>query len=164
MKITFWIMAVIAIVFTLLVYRKDPSLVFTGLKTGFGMLMGIVPALVFGFWIAGMITVIMPTELLIRLLGEESGCKGLLIATVGGMLTPGGPFVQFSIVNALLQQGAAIAPVVTYLSAWALMGINRFLVYEVLLLGWKLAVTRILASLAFPALIGLLTKIVWNRL
>ncbi|MDD3554006.1 MAG: permease [Deltaproteobacteria bacterium] len=164
MKSTFWVMAVIAVGLTLLVYRKDPALVFTGLKTGFGMLMGIVPALVFGFWIAGMITVIMPTELLTRLLGEESGLKGLLIATVGGMLTPGGPFVQFPIVNALLQQGAAVAPVVTYLSAWALMGINRFLVYEVPLLGWKLAVTRILASLAFPALIGLLTKVIWSRL
>lgn len=164
MKSTFWIMAFIAIILTLIVYRKDPSLVFMGFKTGFGMLMGIVPALVLGFWIAGMITVIMPTELLTRLLGEESGVNGLLIATVGGMLTPGGPFVQFPIVNALLQQGAAIAPVVTYLSAWALMGINRFLVYEVPLLGWKLAITRILASLAFPALIGLLTKIIWNRL
>jgi len=164
MKSTLWIMAFIAVGLTLLVYRKDPGLVFTGLKTGFGMLMGIVPALVFGFWIAGMITVIMPTELLTRLLGEESGLKGLLIATVGGMLTPGGPFVQFPIVNALLQQGAAVAPVVTYLSAWALMGINRFLVYEVPLLGWKLAVTRILASLAFPALIGLLTKVIWGKI
>jgi len=164
MKSTLWIMAFIAVGLTLLVYRKDPRLVFTGLKTGFGMLMGIVPALVFGFWIAGMITVIMPTELLTRLLGEESGLKGLLIATVGGMLTPGGPFVQFPIVNALLQQGAAVAPVVTYLSAWALMGINRFLVYEVPLLGWKLAVTRILASLAFPALIGLLTKVIWGKI
>lgn len=164
MKGTFWVMAVIAMGLTLLVYKKDPGLVFVGLKTGFGMLIGIVPALVFGFWIAGMITVIMPTELLTRLLGEESGFNGLLIATVGGMLTPGGPFVQFPIVNALLQQGAAVAPVVTYLSAWALMGINRFLVYEVPLLGWKLAVTRILASLAFPALIGLLTKVIWSRL
>lgn len=164
MKSTLWIMAAIAMLLTVLVYRKDPALVFVGLKTGFGMLLGIVPALIFGFWIAGMITVILPTELLTRFLGEESGLKGLLIATLGGMLTPGGPFVQFPIVNALLQQGAAIAPVVTYLSAWALMGINRFLVYEVPLLGWKLAVTRILASLAFPALIGLLTKVIWSRL
>jgi len=106
---------------------------------------------------------VMPRELLTRWLGEESGMMGLIIATIAGSLTPGGPFVQFPIVAALLKSGAGIAPLMSYISAWSLLGLNRFLIYEVPLLGWKLAVSRMAASLIFPVIIGMITRFIWMR-
>ena len=40
---------------------------------------------------------------------------------------------------------------------------NRFLIYEVNLLGWRLALCRMAASLLFPMIIGVLTRMLWMR-
>ena len=127
------------------------------------MFWGIFPALVFAFIAAGMIGKVLPRDLMTRLLGEESGLLGLITGTAAGALTPGGPFVQFPIVAALLKSGAGVAPLMAYISAWSLLGINRFLIYEVNLLGWRLALCRMAASLLFPMIIGVLTRMLWMR-
>ena len=71
--------------------------------------------------------------------------------------------MQFPIVAALLNAGAGIAPLMAYISAWSLLGVNRFFIYEMPLLGWKLAVSRMAASLIFPIIIGLMTRFIWSR-
>ena len=116
------------------------------------------------FIAAGMMIKALPRELLSRFLGEESGLNGLLNATLAGGLTPGGPFIQFPIMAALLKNGAGIAPIAAYLSAWSLLGVNRFLVYELPLLGWRLSVTRLAASIVFPIIIGIMARFLWIRL
>jgi len=163
-NVTVWIMLAIAGGLTILAYTKDPALPLEGLKDGGKLLLNILPALLLAFIAAGMISKVLPRELMTRLLGEDSGFRGLCIASVAGAVTPGGPFVQFPIVAALLKSGAGIAPLMTYISAWSLLGLNRFLIYEVSLLGWKLACSRMIASLIFPILIGLLTRFIWTKL
>ena len=162
-NVTVWIMLALAVGLTFLAYSKDPDLPIEGLKDGGKLLLNILPALLLAFIAAGMIGKVLPRELMTRLLGEDSGFKGLCIASFAGAVTPGGPFVQFPIVAALLKSGAGIAPLMTYISAWSLLGLNRFLIYEVSLLGWKLACSRMLASLIFPILIGVLTRFIWTR-
>jgi len=144
-------------------YRKDPGLPMEGVRAGGNLFLSILPIMVVAFIAAGLIGQVLPRELLTRWLGDKSGFRGIMIATVAGAMTPGGPFVQFPIVAALLQSGAGIAQMMAYLSAWSLFGINRLLVWEVPLLGWKLALTRLTASLVFPPLIGYITKALWNR-
>ena len=162
-NVTVWIMLALAVGLTFWAYSKDPDLPIEGLKDGGKLLLNILPALLLAFIAAGMIGKVLPRELMTRLLGEDSGFKGLCIASFAGAVTPGGPFVQFPIVAALLKSGAGIAPLMTYISAWSLLGLNRFLIYEVSLLGWKLACSRMLASLIFPILIGVLTRFIWTR-
>lgn len=163
MKITGLVMAMLAGVLTFLAYMKDPHLPLEGLKDGWKLFWGIFPALVMAFIAAGMIGKVLPREALTGLLGEESGMRGLVIGTVAGALTPGGPFVQFPIVAALLKSGAGVAPLMAYITSWSLLGINRFLIYEISLLGWKLATCRMVASLIFPIIIGILTRMIWVR-
>lgn len=164
MNITVWIMLVLAVTLTIIAYTKNEALPLEGLKAGGKMFLDILPALFAGFIAAGMMTVVLPRDLLAHWMGEESGLRGLIVASVAGSLTPGGPFVQFPLVAALLKSGAGVAPMMAYISAWGLMGINRFLVYEVPLLGWKLAVARMTASMIFPIIIGILTRFIWLRL
>jgi len=163
-NITSLIMFLMAGGLTMLAYIKDPNLPLEGLKDGGRLFLDILPALILAFIAAGMIGKILPRELMTRWLGEGSGMRGLCIATVAGTATPGGPFVQFPIVAALLKSGAGIAPLMAYISAWSLLGFNRFLIYEVPLLGWKLSLSRMAASLIFPIIIGLLTRVIWVRI
>jgi len=164
MNLTVLIMFLFAAVLALLAYLKDPGLPLMGLKEGGRMFWDILPALCFAFIAAGMIVKVLPRELLTRWLGDESGFRGLFMGTLAGSVTPGGPFIQFPIVAALLKSGAGVAPIAAYISAWSLFGINRLIVFELPLLGWKLVLSRVVASLIFPVVIGVLTRFLWTRL
>ena len=137
---TLVIMLLFATILTVLAYLKDPSLPAAGLQDGGKMLLGIIPVLILAFITAGMIGKVLPRELLTQWLGDGSGFRGLLIATAAGSITPGGPFIQFPIVAALLKSGAGVAPIAAYITAWSLFGLNRLIVFEIPLLGWKLVV------------------------
>ncbi|MBW1766164.1 MAG: permease [Deltaproteobacteria bacterium] len=157
-------MLIFVVVLAFFAYRKGPGIPLQGLKEGGKLFLDIMPVMIIAFIAAGMIGQILPRELMTRWLGEESGLRGLVIATIAGAVTPGGPFVQFPIVAALFKSGAGIAPLMAYVTSWSLLGINRFLVWEVPLLGWRLAVSRLAVSLVFPIAIGLITRFVYVRL
>ena len=157
-------MVLFAGVLTFLAYQKGPSIALVGLKSGGNLFLDILPAMVLAFIAAGMIMQVLPRDLLTKWLGEDSGARGLIIATVAGAVTPGGPFIQFPIVAALYKAGAGVAPIITYIAAWSLLGMNRFLIYEIPMLGPKLSITRMLVSLIFPVIIGWITKVLLARL
>lgn len=158
-----WILGTIAIITTIIAFKKDQALAIQSAKDSFGLFLGILPLMVIGIWTAGMLTSIFPKDALSKLIGDESGMKGLLIATVAGAFTPGGPFVQFPLVVAFLKAGAGLASVVTYLTAWSLLGLNRMLVFEIPLLGWRLTLARLAASICLPPLAGMLTRFILAR-
>ena len=164
MNVTLIIMFLLASTLTILAYLRNPAYPLEGLKDGGKLFADILPAMVFAFIAAGMIAKVLPRELLTRWIGEESGLRGIVVASLAGAVTPGGPFVQFPVVVALLKSGAGIAPLGAYISSWALLGVNRFFIWELPLLGWKLATCRWVASLVFPIFIGLLTRFLWLRI
>jgi uncharacterized membrane protein YraQ (UPF0718 family) len=124
---------------------------------GAQLLLDIGPQLLMGFALAGLVSVLLPTAALARLVGEGSGIPGLVIATVAGILTPGGPFLQFPLLATLARSGASSGAVAAYLTAWSLISVNRALVYELPLLGVPFTVARWAASLLVPLIVGLLT-------
>ena len=161
---TLIIMLVFTLILTLIAYRKAPGLPLEGLKAGGRLFLGILPAMAVAFIAAGMIGQVLPREMLTHWMGEESGLRGLIIATLGGSITPGGPFIQFPLVATLLKAGAGVAPLMAFITAWSLVSVNRFLIWEVPLLGWRLAGARILASLFIPIALGVLTRFIFQRL
>ena len=83
----------------------------------------------------------------------------LVIASFAGVLTPGGPMVSVPFMVALANSGAAMAPLVAYMTSWSLFGMQRIIAWEAPLLGWHFVVVRVLPSLAFPVLAGWLIAI-----
>jgi len=136
------------------------ELAWRGATTGLGLLGGVLPQLVLGFLLAGLVTVLLPREAIGSLVGEGSGLMGVGVATLAGAATPGGPFLQFPLVAALMQGGAGPGPVAAYLTAWALLGWQRVLIWELPLLGPGFTFARIAVTLALPILVGLLVPIV----
>lgn len=134
------------------------------LASGTQLFVGVLPNLVLGFALAGFLHVLLPGELISRWMGAGSGIKGLFIGTLAGTLTPGGPFTHFPILASFLSKGAGVGPVCAYIAAWALLGLNRFLVWELPILGPQVAVARLVASLWFPPLIGWIGAILYQRM
>lgn len=123
------------------------------------------PALGAGILIAACLRQLVPPGALARHLGERSGLRGLALAALAGILTPGGPATAFPMVLVLAQAGADRGALVTFLLAWALNGFQRVLVWELPLLGPDFAALRFASGLLLPLLAGLIARrlpIAWS--
>jgi len=151
------IMGVIAIVLLFIAYQKGGGEHLIGLKYAGNLLLQIVPLLIFAFIIAGMIQVLIPQEMISKWVGMESGFRGILIGTVVGGLTPGGPFISLPIAAGLLRAGASIGTMVAFMTAWSLLAISR-LPLEVGIIGWKFTLIRLACTFFFPPVAGLIAN------
>ncbi len=108
--------------------------------------------------IAGFVQVLVPKDAVAAWVGEKSGLKGMVIASVAGMLTPGGPVTAFSLVVALHASGADRGALVAYVTAWSLLGMQRLLVWEIPLMGGEFALLRFAVSALLPVVAGLIAR------
>lgn len=113
------------------------------------------PRFLLGLLLVGFLTVLAPKEAVARALGAGSGIKGLLIAAGAGVLLPGGPWVIMPLALAIARAGADIGACVTFVVAWASLGLNRLLVWELPFLGFEAAGLRWLFALPLPIIAGL---------
>lgn len=153
----------VAAIFAVIAYFKDPGLPWIGARNGFSMLSFILPRLVPALLLAGLMQVVVPEEVVSRYFGRESGLRAILIASIAGVLTPGGPMVSVPFMVALANSGAALAPLVAYMTSWSLFGVQRIIAWEAPLLGWHFVVVRLVTSLAFPVLAGWLVTIFYHE-
>jgi uncharacterized membrane protein YraQ (UPF0718 family) len=152
---------VLAALIAVAVWRGGSSLQ-RGLTFGGKTFLSTLPLLVIAFAVAGLVQVLVPKEFIARWLGAEAGLKGILIGTVAGGFTPGGPFVSFPIVASLYKSGASIGTVVAFVTAWSVWAVARFPL-EMGLVGPKLALARFLSTLVVPPLAGLFAQAAFGR-
>lgn len=121
------------------------------------------PLIVAGMLMGGFAQVLVPHDLVARWLGRDSGVKGLLIATLTGAATPGGPLVSFPVVAALATAGADMGALVAYLTAWSALAFNRVLIWELPFMGPEFAAIRVLSALPLPLVGGLIARALVDR-
>ncbi len=97
-----------------------------------------------------------------RWLGRDSGWAGLVLATIGGAATPGGPFAAFPLVVAFRRAGADLGAAVTYVTAWSLLGLQRFAVYELPLMGPDFAWLRLAIAAPLPLVVGAAVRLAFR--
>jgi len=142
--------------------RGDFSLVAEGLGAGWQMAWQILPLLAVAFSMAGLVQVVVPTELTANWIGTEAGPRGLFIASFLGAITPGGPMTSFPIVLALYKAGADIAPIAAFIFSWSIIGVHRIIIWELPLMGSKFTFSRLAAGILLPPILGLLTKLIFE--
>ncbi len=157
------VLAALAIALAVIAYLKDPGLPLIGARNGFAMLGFILPRLIPALVLAGLMQVLVPQEVVSRHFGREGGLKAILIAALAGVLTPGGPMVSVPFMVALAHSGAAMGPLVAYMTSWSLFGMQRIIAWEAPLMGWRFVIVRIIPSLAFPVLAGWLVAIFYHE-
>lgn len=124
----------------------------------------VLPNLAIGFTIAGFLALLLPQDLVAGWIGPQSGAKGIFVGSLAGALTPGGPFTHFPILATLIGKGAAVGPVCAYITAWAVIGIHRILIWEAPILGWKFVLVRVAASVVLPPLVGFAASAISSKI
>ena len=152
------VLAIAALVAAGLAYLKDPGLPMIGAKNGLGLLWFILPRLIPALILAGMLQVIIPQQTVARYFGRQSGLLAIALASLAGVITPGGPMVSVPLLVVMANSGMALGPLVAYMTSWSLFGIQRIIAWEAPLMGWRFVTVRVVSSLAFPILAGWLVK------
>ncbi|MEE9316337.1 MAG: permease [bacterium] len=151
------IMGVLAIILVSVGYYKGGGEHVLGLKSAMNMTIQILPLVILAFIVAGMIQTLVSHEFLSKWIGKGSGIRGILIGTVAGSLTPGGPYVSLPIAAGLLRSGASVGTTVAFLTGWSLWAFGR-LPIEVGIMGWKFTLIRMVSTFLFPPIAGLIAN------
>lgn len=123
-------------------------------------ILALLPRLALGVIGSGFLARALPQEQIVSWFGSGSGAVGVLLATVAGALTPGGPVVGFAIGAAALKSGAGLPQVVAFITGWSLYTLNRMLIWELPFMPAWLVRIRIWASLPLPFVAAGLTGLV----
>jgi uncharacterized protein len=158
------VMIVAAVIALAVIYFKSPEAANKGLNATGSLMLEIAPRMIAAFILAGLFQAVVPEEVILRWMGHGSGFRGILIGMSLGGITPGGPMTHFPVIASLFKMGVGIGPLVAYLSAWSLFGLQRVIMWEIPFLGAKVVAIRIAVSLLFPLVAGWLCELVWDRL
>ncbi len=156
-------MAAIAFVLLLIAWSRGAGEHVTALRMGLAITLQTLPLVIFAFVIAGFVQVLLPHDLLYRWVGPEAGLRGIVIGTLAGGITPGGPYVSLPIVAGLLRTGAGAGTMVAFLTSWSLWAMAR-LPMELGLLGWRFTLIRLASTFFFPPIAGFLAHIISRAL
>ncbi len=157
------IMGLLAFALFVLAYKQGGNEHTEGLKLALSMTAQMLPLLIFALITAGMIQVLLPHALIAKWIGTESGLKGIIIGTIAGGFSPGGPYVSLPLAAGLFRAGAGAGTMVAYLTAWSLWGISR-LPMEVGILGWKFTIIRFACTFFFPPVAGLIAQVLFSNI
>lgn len=156
---SFWGFFAAAVVLGLICWLvKGPDIVKLALAEDLGLVASLMPRVLVALSIASLIWVLLPRDRMSALVGKESGLRGLVIAAAAGTVTPGGPSSAYSLLAVLAVSGADRGALVSYIVAWATLGLQRILIWDVPFMGSEFAVLRFLVCLPLPVLAGLIAR------
>ena len=133
------------------------------LESDLWLLAAIAPKVLAGVLLAGLLTVLLPREKVAQWMGSRSGLRGLVLASLAGALLPGGPMMTFPLALALGVAGADIGTATAFISGWALLSVNRTLVWEMSFFESEFVFLRYGLSLLLPIALGWLARVLFGR-
>lgn len=155
----FWFLLGLCVVGGGAVYALDGRAGLTAALAEEGaILANVAPRIGAAMLLAALVQVLLPRDHVARWIGARSGWRGLVIASVVGAVTPGGPMTSFPVVAALYAAGADRGALIAYVTSWALLGMQRVLIWEAPFLGKDFVVMRLAVSWCLPLLAGMLAR------
>ncbi len=151
------ILGVLAVALVGVGYARGEGQHVRGLKAAWTMSVEMLPLLAFCMIVAGMVPALLPQEWIARWVGAEAGWRGILIGSLAGCCSPGGPYVSLPMVAGLMGAGAGIGTTVAFLTGWSLCSVTR-VPMEVGILGWRFTLARLACSFFMPPLAGWLAQ------
>jgi len=146
------------------IYFRDGQAKFLEiLSSDFELFIDILPKVLAACLIAAFVAVLMPREVVLRWVGAESGLMGLVIATIAGVICPGGPITIFPIAAAFVAIGADVGATVAFMTSWTLLGYARALVWELPFFGPEFVIWRTIVAIPLPILAGFIARLLAKR-
>ncbi len=109
--------------------------------------------------VIGMMLTVLDTAIITRLLGADSGVRGVLVAASIGAITLIPGFVAFPLAAALLESGAGIAQIAAFVSTLMMVGIITIPV-EIKTFGKKVTLVRNASAFVFSLLVAFVMGVV----
>lgn len=142
-----------------LCYQKGgSSLVWAGVRAGGKGALALLPLLVVVFVMSGFVEVLLSRELVAKWLSSDAGVRGVLVAWLAGILTPGGGPIGLPLAASLSRAGAGTSVIVTYLTSMSLLSFIR-VPMEAGVCGAKLTAIRYGSSLVLPLVAALFAAV-----
>ncbi len=142
------------VLFTIFLYPQLGlyALVFTG-KNIINVLFMLIPI----FICIGLLDVWVKRETMIKIMGEKSGIKGILISFLLGIITAVPIYALLPIAGMMLKKGSKIANVIIFICSCVSIRIP-LLLFEVSSMGWKFTLIRLIANLFVVILIAFIIE------
>jgi uncharacterized membrane protein YraQ (UPF0718 family) len=152
------LLAFVILLLAILAYRQAGwEQVANGFYQGIKILLHELPLLVAAFLTAGFLQALVKKEFIARWLGRDAGFKGILLASLGGGLIPGGPYAYYPIANALLKSGAGLGVLIAFITAKNLWSVSR-IPLEIAILGTTITIRRYIITFLIPPILGLVSE------
>lgn len=153
------ILYVVAVVLLLLSWFKDRQKTKMALKKAWKAFENILPQFLIIILIVGMALAVLNPDVISRLIGQESGWFGLVIASLIGSITLIPGFVAFPLASALLKSGAGFMQIAIFISTLMMVGIVTIPV-EIKYFGKKATLTRNMLAFAFSYVVAITIGVV----
>lgn len=109
------------------------------------------------FILLGLLDVWVKRETMIKLMGENSGVYGALVAFIMGSVAAGPLYAAFPIAGILLKKGSKLSNVLIFIGAWSTTKIP-LLLFEASAMGWKFMLTRFIVNIFGILIIAYITE------
>ena len=122
------------------------------------VLLTLLPRVLVAIAVAALLWVMLPRDKVSHFVGRDSGLRGLVIATMAGTITPGGPSSAYALLAMLGAAGADRGSMIAYIAAWATLGVQRILVWDLPFMGGDFALVRFAVCVPLPIIAGLIAR------
>lgn len=154
-----YILYACALVGLIVSFLKSKKKTKQALKKAWKSFENILPQFLSILLVIGMMLSVLDTETITKLLGDDSGVRGVLMAAFIGAITLIPGFVAFPLAAALLQSGAGIAQIAAFISTLMMVGVITIPV-EVKTFGKKVTILRNVFAFVFSLLVACVMGVV----
>jgi len=155
-------MVALAVILTVVAYFRG-GVHLAGLRLGAKSIWDNLLLLLASFAVAGLVQVLIPKEVISRWLGTEAGFKGILLGCIAGCLIPGSLYSVFPVAASFYEAGASIGTMVSFITAYSLWSVSR-LPLEVGIIGPRVTLARVISTLIFPPIAGVIAHLFFSRM
>ncbi|MBU0994637.1 MAG: permease [Proteobacteria bacterium] len=125
-------------------------------------LLAIIPMIVIGFLITWPVKKFISNDMITKRLGSEVGWRGIATACLAGAFFPGGPYLYYPLAGILLQSGAGLGVLVSFVAAKNLWSLAR-LPLEFGFMGYHLTLIRFSLTLVLPPIMGIIAEFFFGK-
>ena len=145
----------LSLILLIISFLKDKSKTKKAITLGLKSLENIMPQFLCIIITVGILLSFFTTDTISKILGNNSGFFGIILADIIGSITMMPTFVAFSLGHTLLLNGAGYAQVGTLISSLTLVGIMTFTL-ESKYIGKRAALLRNMIAFIFSIVVGII--------
>jgi len=154
-----YILIAVSTILLILSFLKSKEKTKLALKKSYISLKNILPELISIVLVVGIILAFTSPSFISKVLGEDSGIFGILIAAIAGSITLIPGFVAFPVAKMVLVSGAGISQVAVFLSTLMMVGIIT-IPLEIKYFGKELTFKRNIFAFILAVIIGLIMGVI----